>query len=95
MIFANGTEAVAAWGAIRPINANRNDLVALGIPRGGIPVACEVADELHLPLDVFSFAQARRARPGRTCVWRDCLREDPSSRQTNHQKRRMGASLSR
>ncbi len=33
--------------------ANREDVVVLAIPRGGVPVGFEVARALHAPLDVF------------------------------------------
>ena len=31
---------------------NRRDCVILALPRGGVPVGCELSRALHLPLDV-------------------------------------------
>ena len=33
--------------------ANRSDVLVLALPRGGVPVAYQVAKSLHAPLDVF------------------------------------------
>jgi len=53
MIFANRVEAgrELAWHLKK--YANREDVIVLGAPRGGVPVAFEVATKLGVPLDVF------------------------------------------
>src|SRR6266852_3742063 len=51
--FANRTEAGRLLAEKLEKYANRNDLIVLGLPRGGVPVAYEVAKRLHVPLDVF------------------------------------------
>lgn len=33
--------------------AGRSDVVVLALPRGGVPVGCEIARELNAPLDIF------------------------------------------
>jgi len=50
--FRDRTEAGKLLAAQLTAYANRQDLIVLGLPRGGIPVAFEVAKELHAPLDV-------------------------------------------
>lgn len=53
MIFANRTEAGRKLALRLKQYANRGDVIVLGAPRGGVPVAFEVATELRAPLDVF------------------------------------------
>jgi putative phosphoribosyl transferase len=52
MIFPNRTEAGRRLALRLHDYANRKDVTVLGIPRGGVPVAFEVARMLKVPLDV-------------------------------------------
>ncbi len=51
MLFADRVDAGRRL-AIRLQDLPRKDLVVLGLPRGGVPVAFEVARELGVPLDI-------------------------------------------
>jgi len=53
MIFENREAAGRQLVRLLEHLANRADLLVLGIPRGGISVAFQVASALHAPLDVF------------------------------------------
>jgi putative phosphoribosyl transferase len=50
--FRNRTEAGKLLAGQLTDYANRSDVLVLGLPRGGVPVAYEVAKELDAPLDV-------------------------------------------
>ena len=51
--FFNRTEAGQILAENLGSYANREDVVVLALPRGGVPVAAEVAKGLNAPLDVF------------------------------------------
>src|SRR5437588_7379167 len=51
--FANRAEAGRLLGLKLSKYAGRDDVIVLGLPRGGVPVAYEVAKSLQAPLDVF------------------------------------------
>jgi putative phosphoribosyl transferase len=51
--FRDRTEAGRLLATRLTRYANRPDVLVLALPRGGVPVALEVAKALHAPLDVF------------------------------------------
>jgi len=53
MIFTNRQEAGRVLAGRLEKYANREDVIVLGVPRGGISVAFEVAKALQAPLDIF------------------------------------------
>jgi predicted phosphoribosyltransferase len=53
MIFRDRVEAGRFLATKLTEYAGRDDVVVLALPRGGIPVAYEVATQLNLPLDIF------------------------------------------
>jgi len=53
MIFQNRTTAGRELAQQLKHYANRKDVIVLGTPRGGVPVAFEVATALEAPLDIF------------------------------------------
>jgi len=53
MIFANRIETGKALALHLIKYASRHDVIVLGAPRRGVPVAFEIATDLKAPLDVF------------------------------------------
>jgi predicted phosphoribosyltransferase len=53
MLFRNRTEAGRALAERLVAYASRDDAIVLALPRGGVPVAFEIAGALGAPLDVF------------------------------------------
>jgi putative phosphoribosyl transferase len=53
MIYSNRSEAGKFLAVLLTSYADRADVLVLALPRGGVPVAFEVAKELRAPLDIF------------------------------------------
>ena len=53
MLFRNRMHAGQVLAKMLQEYGNREDVAVLALPRGGVPVAFEIANALHAPLDVF------------------------------------------
>ncbi len=53
LLYQNRVEAGQTLALALKAYRNREDAIVLGLPRGGVPVAYQVAEALHLPLDIF------------------------------------------
>jgi putative phosphoribosyl transferase len=53
MLFVNRRQAGSVLAGLLKHYADRADVLVLALPRGGVPVAFEVAQALNAPLDVF------------------------------------------
>ena len=71
MIFANRPEAGRRL-ALGLHNYKREDVIVLGIPRGGVPVAFEVARTLKAPLDVLVLRKLGVPGHKELGVWSNC-----------------------
>jgi len=72
--FADRVQAGQALGAALAGYAGRRDVVVLGLPRGGVPVAAEVARALGAPLDVLLVRKL--GTPGRPELAMGAIAED-------------------
>jgi len=86
MMFHNRIDAGRQLGAALTRYANRSDVIVLGLPRGGVPVASAVAARLQVPLDVMlvrklgvpdhpEFAMGAIAEGGVEVLNRDLIRD--------------------
>jgi putative phosphoribosyl transferase len=53
MLYRNRTDAGRQLAAKLTSYQDRPDVLVLALPRGGVPVGYEVAQALHVPLDIF------------------------------------------
>src|SRR5262252_2231815 len=53
MIFKDRSDAGHVLAGLLSQYTNRDDVIVLALPRGGVPVGYEIARSLHVPLDIF------------------------------------------
>ncbi len=61
-VFRDRSEAGRLLATKLSAYTGRPDVIVLGLPRGGVPVAFEVARALAAPLDVFLVRKLGRTR---------------------------------
>lgn len=52
-MFRNRTEAGRKLASKLSAYSGQTDVLVLALPRGGVPIGCEIARALHAPVDVF------------------------------------------
>lgn len=106
LVFSNRKQAGKLLAAALARYANRSDAVVLGLPRGGVQVAYEIATALHLPLDVMvvrklgmpgweEFAMGAIASGGVCVINDEVIDQVPSSASFEEVKKRELAELKR
>ena len=88
-VFRNRTEAGTALAA-RLEHLRGDDVVVLGLPRGGVPVAFEIAEALEAPLDVIVVRKV--GAPGQPELAMGAIGEDGVRVVNNEVVRLVGAS---
>ena len=106
-VFSDRREAGRVLGSLLGAYRDRPDVIVLGLARGGVPVAWEVAAALHAPLDTFivrklgapgheEFAVGALASGGRVVVNDDVVRGlRVTPQQLRHIAEREGRELAR
>ena len=64
-LFRDRVEAGRLLAAELSEYANRKDVIVLGLPRGGVPVAYQVARKLNAPLLVEKVAEGKKYDNGK------------------------------
>ena len=80
MTFADRADAGRKLATMLAHYRDKTDTMILALPRGGIPVAYEIADALHLPMDVFPAEMYARMRSFPALPYCCVRREHPARR---------------
>ena len=84
MLFRDRAEAGRFLALKLAAHTGRQDTVILALPRGGVPVAFEVAKSLDAPLDVFIVRKLGCSGTGRAGFGRDGDGKSSCSQSRHH-----------